>query len=154
MWPECQGRSWWLRIVFRPDSSSPPLMAMFTIASLGCTCCKCVFVSSNIQQGSRLQTLIVYAMAHVISQQVFRHLCSNDRSCAAWQQSPRHYSFFSSPSVASGAARTVFSSSSLASSPFWCIEIRMSQPPTNSLSTYSWGIVGQSEYSLMPVHPC
>lgn len=27
----------------------------------------------------------------------------------------------------------------------------MSQPPTNSLSMYSWGMVGQSEYSLMPI---
>jgi hypothetical protein len=27
----------------------------------------------------------------------------------------------------------------------------MSQPPMNSLSTYSCGIVGHSEYSLIPV---
>lgn len=57
---------------------------------------------------------------------------------------------FCSGSASSGAARTFFSSNILANSPFWCIETRMSHPPTNSLSIYSCGIVGQSEYSLMP----
>lgn len=30
------------------------------------------------------------------------------------------------------------------------MDIRISQPPTNSLSTYNCGMVGQSEYSLIP----
>lgn len=37
----------------------------------------------------------------------------------------------------SSAASTFFSSSSFAKEPSWCIDIRMSQPPINSLSTYS-----------------
>ena len=50
----------------------------------------------------------------------------------------------------SASTSTPFSSNILASSPFWCIDAKMSQPPTNSFSTYSWGIVGHSEYSLIP----
>lgn len=52
----------------------------------------------------------------------------------------------------SAATRTPFSSSILESSPFWCIDIKISHPPTNSLSKYSCGIVGQSEYSLTPTN--
>lgn len=63
---------------------------------------------------------------------------------------PRDKSYFCSASPSSADARTCLSSSNFASSPFWCIETRISQPPTNSLSTYNCGIVGQSEYSLMP----
>lgn len=36
---------------------------------------------------------------------------------------------------ASAGTSTPFSSNSFDSSPFWCIDIRMSQPPTKSLST-------------------
>lgn len=63
----------------------------------------------------------------------------------------RPHSFVGVASLASVGARTFFSASSFASSPFWCIETRMSHPPTNSLSMYSCGIVGQSEYSLIPI---
>jgi hypothetical protein len=55
-----------------------------------------------------------------------------------------------SPSLSAGT-RTPFSSSSFAKLPSWCMDIRMSVPPMNSLSTYNCGIVGQSEYSLIPV---
>jgi hypothetical protein len=54
---------------------------------------------------------------------------------------------FSSPA----GTTTPFSSSIFASDPSWCMLMRMSQPPMNSLSTYSCGIVGHSEYSLIPV---
>jgi hypothetical protein len=56
--------------------------------------------------------------------------------------------FLYSPSAGTS---TSFSSSSLLSEPSWCIDIRMSVPPTNSLLMYSWGIVCQSLYSLIPV---
>ena len=36
------------------------------------------------------------------------------------------------------------------SSPELYISIRMSEPPMNSPLTYTWGMVGHSEYSLMP----
>jgi len=58
---------------------------------------------------------------------------------------------FPSASPSSAGTNTFFSSSIFASSPFWCIATRISQPPTNSLSTYSCGIVGHSENSLMPI---
>lgn len=58
--------------------------------------------------------------------------------------------FDSSPSA---ATKTFFSSSILANSPLWCIATKISHPPTNSLSTYNCGIVGHSEYSLMPANP-
>lgn len=48
-----------------------------------------------------------------------------------------------------GASTPAFSNSS-ESSPDECIDIRISHPPTNSLLTYSWGIVGHEEYSLIP----
>ena len=51
---------------------------------------------------------------------------------------------------ASAATNTPFSSSSFESSPFWCIDIKISQPPTNSFPIYSCGIVGQSEYFFNP----
>jgi hypothetical protein len=51
----------------------------------------------------------------------------------------------------SAGTSTSFSSSSLLSEPSWCIDIRMSVPPTNSWPMYSWGIVCQSLYSLIPV---
>src|SRR5690606_31522277 len=38
----------------------------------------------------------------------------------------------------------------VSSSPFSYISAMMSDPPTNSPPTYSWGIVGQLENSLMP----
>src|SRR5690606_3157699 len=41
-------------------------------------------------------------------------------------------------------------SSSVLSSPLVCISVMMSEPPMNSPLTYSCGIVGQLEYSLMP----
>jgi hypothetical protein len=50
----------------------------------------------------------------------------------------------------SAGTTTPFSSSIFASEPSWCIVMRMSQPPMNSLSTYSCGMVGHSEYSLIP----
>lgn len=57
------------------------------------------------------------------------------------------------PSPSAGTT-TPFSSSILANEPSWCIVMRISQPPMNSLSTYSCGIVGHSEYSLIPVYIC
>merc|ERR1711924_410534 len=36
------------------------------------------------------------------------------------------------------------------SSPGWNMSVTMSNPPTNSPSTYNCGMVGQSEYFLMP----
>ena len=44
-------------------------------------------------------------------------------------------------------ARYFFTSS--ASSPVCAISVTMSQPPTNLPSMYTWGIVGQLEYSLI-----
>ena len=35
-------------------------------------------------------------------------------------------------------------------SPLWNASVTMSQPPTNSPPTYSWGIVGHSLYALTP----
>lgn len=52
----------------------------------------------------------------------------------------------------SPATTTFFFSKSVASDPSWCIDIKISQPPTNSLSTYSCGMVGHSEYSLIPAY--
>ena len=60
---------------------------------------------------------------------------------------PRTSIYFCSPSA---GTTTFFSSNILASEPSWCIDMRISQPPMNSFSTYSWGIVGHSEYSLIP----
>lgn len=51
----------------------------------------------------------------------------------------------------SAGTTTPFSSNIFAKDPSLCMLIKISHPPTNSLSTYSWGIVGQSEYSLIPV---
>jgi hypothetical protein len=51
---------------------------------------------------------------------------------------------------ASAGTTTPFSSSIFANDPSWCMLMRISQPPTNSLSTYNCGIVGHSEYSLIP----
>lgn len=56
--------------------------------------------------------------------------------------------YFCSPSA---GTTTPFSSSIFANEPSWCMLMRISHPPMNSLSTYSWGIVGHSEYSLIPV---
>jgi hypothetical protein len=51
----------------------------------------------------------------------------------------------------SAGTSTSFSSSSLLSEPSWCIDIKISVPPTNSLLIYSWGMVCQSLYSLIPI---
>lgn len=52
----------------------------------------------------------------------------------------------------SAGTSTSFSSRSFARLPSWCMDIMISVPPTNSLLTYSCGMVGQSEYSLMPAN--
>src|SRR5690606_1881336 len=49
-----------------------------------------------------------------------------------------------------GHARAPASFSTLPSSPLSYISAMMSEPPRNSPATYSWGMVGQLEYSLMP----
>lgn len=51
----------------------------------------------------------------------------------------------------SAGTTTPFSSNIFAKEPSLCMLIKISHPPTNSLSTYNWGIVGQSEYSLIPI---
>lgn len=61
-----------------------------------------------------------------------------------------HYDIPNSYSPSAGTS-TSFSSSSLLSEPSWCMLIRMSVPPTNSLAMYNCGMVCQSLYSLIPV---
>lgn len=51
----------------------------------------------------------------------------------------------------SSSITNFFSASICAKLPSLCMFISISHPPTNSLSMYSCGIVGQSEYSLIPV---
>ena len=48
------------------------------------------------------------------------------------------------------SARLATSLNNSASSPLWCIDIMMSEPPTNSPLTYNCGIVGHAEYALIP----
>ena len=57
------------------------------------------------------------------------------------------------PSTGSSSSSTnFFFDSNSAKLPSLCMFINMSQPPINSLLMYSCGIVGQSEYSLIPAH--
>ncbi|CDK29189.1 unnamed protein product [Kuraishia capsulata CBS 1993] len=58
-------------------------------------------------------------------------------------------SLASSIGSSSGIRASELSSNS-ANSPDWLMDITISHPPTNSLSTYNCGIVGHCEYSLIP----
>ena len=59
------------------------------------------------------------------------------------------------PSTGSSSSMTnFFSASNSAKLPSLCMLTSMSQPPMNSLLMYSCGMVGQSEYSLIPNSVC